>query len=88
LQQIGAFAILKGQVVRGDPIIVEQVVPNARITATCKSDGKRSFCVSGADGRYEFPPLPPGEYKVTVHRIGTYKPKAGEVDASKGSCCD
>jgi len=87
LEKIGDLAILRGQVVRGWPVGAE-VIRNARITATRRSDNKQYVCMTGTDGRYEFPPLPPGEYKIRVHPIGSYKPDDSEIDLSRGTCWD
>jgi hypothetical protein len=87
LKEIGNFAILRGQVVRGEPSDAK-AVGDALITATRQSDNKQFACTTGADGRYEFQPLPPGKYKITVRRIGSYKPDDSEIDLSSGSCWD
>ena len=65
-----------------------EVVPNAQITTTRQSDGNQSFCVTGTDGRYEFPPLPPGKYKITVRPVGSYQPDDSEIDLISGTCRD
>jgi hypothetical protein len=87
LGKIGEFAVLQGQVVRGD-MLSEEVVPNAQIAASRQSDGNQSFCVTGPDGRYEFPPLPPGKYEITVRPVGSYQPDDTEIDLTSGTCHD
>jgi len=87
LEKIGEFAVLQGQVVRGE-LFSAKVVPNAQIAATRQSDGNQSFCVTGPDGRYEFPPLPPGKYKITVRPVGSYQPDDSEIDLTSGTCRD
>src|SRR6202041_2845705 len=42
--------------------------------------------VPSSDGRYEFPPLPPDKYKITVRPIGSNKPGDSEVDLTSGRC--
>ena len=64
------------------------MVPNAKVTATRESDGSQSYCVTGPDGRYEFPPLPPGHYKLTVQRVGSYQPDDSGVELESGACRD
>jgi hypothetical protein len=85
LAKIGNVGILRGRVVRGE-LFSAEVVPNAQITATRQSDGDQSFCATDPDGRYEFPPLLPGKYKITVKPVGSYQPDDSEVDLSSGTC--
>ncbi len=87
LGKIGDFAVLQGQVIRGE-LFSAEVVPNAQITATRESDGNQSFCVTGTDGRYEFPPLPPGKYKISARPVGSYQPDDSEVNLTSGTCRD
>lgn len=87
LGKIGEFAVLQGQVVRGE-LFSAKVVPNAQIAATRQTDGNQSFCITGPDGRYEFPPLPPGKYKITVRPVGSYQPDDSEIDLTSGTCRD
>ena len=87
LAKIGDFAVLRGRVVRGE-LSSAEVVPNAQIAATRQLDGKQSFCVTGSDGRYEFPPLPPGRYKITVGPVGSYQPDDSQIVLTSGTCRD
>jgi carboxypeptidase family protein len=87
LTKIGDLAVLRGRVVRGESSDSE-VVPNAQIAATRQSDGNQFFCVTGSDGRYEFPPLPPGKYKITVRPVGSYQPDDSEIHLTSGTCRD
>jgi 5-hydroxyisourate hydrolase-like protein (transthyretin family) len=86
LQTLGDFAILRGRVIRGS--FEGKPVRNAHVTASRESDEKQFQAVTNADGRYEFPPLPPGEYKIRVGSIGTYKPDNSEVNLKAGACVD
>ena len=87
LEKIGNVAILRGQVVRGE-LFSGDAVPNAQITATRQPDGRQSFCVTDPDGRYEFPPLTPGKYKITVQPVASYQPDDSEVHLTSGTCRD
>lgn len=87
LEKIGNVAVLRGKVVRGE-LFSGEVVPNAQITATRQLDSRQSFCVTDPDGRYEFPPLPPGKYKITVQPVGSYQPDDSEVHLTSGTCRD
>lgn len=51
----------------------QAVVPSGRILATHKDTGQKSQTVSGADGSYTLPFLPPGSYTVTVDAAGFKK---------------
>jgi hypothetical protein len=85
--KIGNAGIVRGQVVRGE-LFSGEVVPNVEVTATRQSDSKQSFSVTDPDGRYEFPPLPPGKYKITAQPVGSYQPDDSEVDLASGACLD
>ena len=87
LERIGRFGILRGQVVRGE-FGQGKPVLNASVTAKRHSYGTGTIAITDADGRYEFQPLPPGGYKITVAPIGSYRPDDSEVDQRPGSCWD
>ena len=70
LGKIGNVGILRGRVVRGEWFSAE-VVPNAEVAAIRQADGHRFYCVTDPDGRYEFPPLSPRKYKITVQPVGS-----------------
>ena len=48
----------------------DAVIPGAKITATNVNTGSRSETVSGHDGQYTIPFLPPGEYRIIVESQG------------------
>lgn len=85
--KIGDFAILRGQVVRGRSYGGD-VIPNVHVIANREPDNKRFFSITGTDGRYEFQPLPPGKYKITVEPVGSYHPDDAEIDLNRGICWD
>jgi hypothetical protein len=87
LQRIGEFGILRGSVVRGWSFD-GKTLPDAHVTADRQSDHKRFVAVTNAEGRYEFQPLPPGQYKITVARIGAYRPGDSEIGLDPGGCWD
>src|SRR5690242_9803722 len=48
----------------------QAIVPNVKIMATQTDTGAKFETVSGADGSYTLPFLPPGLYRVTAHAAG------------------
>src|SRR5262249_47346495 len=46
------------------------VIPNARLTVVSESTGAKSETISGTDGVYTVPFLPPGQYSVTAEGPG------------------
>lgn len=87
LQSIGDFGILRGNVTQpnssdGKP------VPYARVRAVRAPDGKRFVSNTDADGRYEFQPLPPGDYAITVDPVGPFRADPSGAALSKGACWD
>jgi hypothetical protein len=87
LQNIGDFGILRGRVTRGE-FIGEQVGPGARVIAQRQFKSFQSTAITDADGRYEFRPLPPGEYKITVDSIGSQQPDDTNIVVPRGGCWD
>ena len=81
LQKIGDHAVLRGRVWGRD-----KPVPNAHVTAPRKSDNAPFVSTTDANGHYEFQPLSPGDYKITVAPIESYRPD--ELDLSPGACRD
>jgi hypothetical protein len=87
LQTIGDRGIVRGNVWKGDPM-QGKPVGNARVVAQAETGNLRFATTSDSKGRYEFPPLPAGSYKITVHRVGSFQPEDTSVDVSRGSCWD
>jgi Carboxypeptidase regulatory-like domain len=88
LQTIGDFAILRGQVLRGPSFSERKPVPDARVVAHRVSDNSQFSTTAGTDGSYEFQPLPPGKYTLTVDPIGSFRPDDDGVDLTRGACWD
>jgi hypothetical protein len=87
LQKIGNFGIVRGTVMQGG-VFDGKTVPNAQVVAQRESDGAQFVTRSDADGRYEFEPLSPGEYKIIVNPVGSYQPDDSGATVSAGACWD
>jgi hypothetical protein len=87
LENIGDFAIIRGRVMRGEGFD-GKVVRHPRVIAQRKTDNVRFVATTDADGRYQFGPLPPGNYKITVDPIGKYQPDDSGIEVSRGACWD
>ena len=87
LQTIGDLGILRGHVQAGR-FFEGKAVPDAHIVARQASDDMRFATTTDADGRYEFVPLPPGKYKLTVDPVGSFHPDDSEIELSRGACWD
>ena len=87
LVTIGNFGIVRGHVMQG--LSFEgNTVPHAHVVARRESDGVQFATTSDGDGRYEFEPLPPGEYKITSGRVGSYRPDDSGARVGAGECWD
>jgi hypothetical protein len=89
LQNIGDLGILRGHVQRGPQLPIEgEAVPNAHVFARRTPDNTQFIATTDAGGRYEFPPVPPGKYKLTVDLTDSPHADGGELDVSRGACWD
>jgi hypothetical protein len=89
LKEIGDFALLRGKVVRGPDVEFNpEVIPDAQVTASGRFSHDQFVCRTGKDGRYAFPPLPPGYYAITVQPIGSYQPDDSRIVLRSGTCRD
>jgi len=87
LKTIGDFAIVRGQVVQGTSF-EGKAVPGAHVVAHRASDQMLFATTTGADGRYEFQPLPAGKYNLTVDSIGPFQADDADIEVSRGACWD
>jgi hypothetical protein len=87
LLTIGDFGILRGHVQAGT-FSEGKAVSDAHIVARQASDNMQFATTTDADGRYQFVPLPPGKYKLTVDPIGSFHPDDSEIELSRGACWD
>jgi hypothetical protein len=88
LKAIGDRGILRGRVMRGPSYSKKDAVPEVRVVARRASDNAQFVATTDTDGRYEFQPIPPGKYKLTVDRIGSFHADDSEIDVSRGACWD
>jgi hypothetical protein len=87
LKANGSLGIVRGNVERGR-FGDREAVPGAQVTATKKSDRSQSFTATDSDGHFQFAPLSPGTYKLTVAPVGSFRPDDDSVDVKPGSCWD
>jgi Carboxypeptidase regulatory-like domain len=85
LKGIGNLGIIRGSVERGQ-FGERRAVTGAQVVASRKSDNAQFFAATDANGGFEFAPLAPGTYKLTVDPIGLFRPDDSGVDVKSGSC--
>lgn len=88
LQTIGDNAMLRGRVVRRRPADQQEAVPDAQVVAQRTSDGVQFSATAGADGSYEFQPIPSGHYTMTVDPTGSFHTDETRIDLKSGACID
>ena len=67
LQNIGGFGILRGHVQRRSASLSEGGGgPKAHVMARRTSDNTQFVAITDEEGRYEFPPVPSGKYKLNL----------------------
>jgi Carboxypeptidase regulatory-like domain len=85
LKGIGNLGIIRGSVEQGR-FGERKGVPGAQVVASRKSDSSQFFAATDANGHFEFPPLAPGTYKITVDPLGSFRPDDSSIDVKSGSC--
>jgi hypothetical protein len=91
LKSIGEPGILRGRVMREDSsgdFLEERAVSGASVTARSSSDNSQFVTTTDTNGHYEFQPLSPGKYYLTVAPIGSFQPDNSEITISSGRCWD
>jgi hypothetical protein len=89
LQKVGDFSILRGHVQRRSSSHGEGGgVPNAHVIARRTSDNTQFVAITDEDGLYEFPPVPPGKYKLDLDQIIPLGAGGGELKVGRGACWD
>lgn len=87
LKTIGDFGLLRGSVRHGN-FGQSKAVPGAVVVASRKSDNTQFFATTDSNGHFEFAPLSPGAYKLTVDQIGSFRFDDSSVDMTRNSCWD
>jgi hypothetical protein len=86
LKTIGEFGIVRGNVERGPNSHDGKAVPGAHVVAFRTSDNAQFSATTDTNGHYEFEPLAPGEYKLTVDPVGSFQPDDSGVEVGPGAC--
>lgn len=87
LETIGDNGILRGRVRQG-PFGAGNVVPNAHVIAHSETDEAQFVASTDADGRFEFQPLPPGKYKLSVDPIDSFQADDSRIELKTRQCWD
>jgi hypothetical protein len=87
LETIGANGILRGRVRQG-PFAHGDTIPNAHVIAHRATDDAQFIATTDADGRYEFQPLPPGKYKLSVDPIKSFQADDANIEVKSRQCWD
>jgi hypothetical protein len=87
LEAIGDNGILRGRVKQG-PYSQGDAIPNAHVIAHRATDDAQFIATTDADGRYEFQPLPPGEYKLSVDPIKSFQADDANIEVKSRQCWD
>ena len=87
LETIGDNGILRGRVRQG-PFGHGEAIPNANVIAHRATDDAQFVATTDADGRYEFQPLPPGKYKLSVDATKSFRADEASVEVKSGQCWD
>lgn len=90
LENINGRGIVQGRVMRGTRGD-RKPVADAVVVAEGSSAAVKFTAATDASGRYEFPPLPAGDYTITVDQVdpvGTSQPDSASLRVRRGSCWD
>lgn len=87
LKSEGNFGILRGSVERGN-FGDRKAIPGAQVMASRQSDDARFYAASDTNGHFQFAPLAPGTYKLTVDPIGSFRPNDSTIELKSDSCLD
>ena len=88
LKTIADFGIVRGRVVRGPGFSDRKAVAGAQVLASRKTDNAQYSTTTDENGDFEFEPLAPGEYDLTVDRIGSFQADEDGMEVTRGSCWD
>ena len=88
LKTIGDYGIVRGSVAHGAGFSDRKAIPGAHVVASRKADNAQYSATTNRNGYFEFEPLAPGEYDLTVDRIGSFQPDNDSVEVTGGSCWD
>jgi Carboxypeptidase regulatory-like domain len=87
LGTIGENGILRGRVRQG-PFGQGDVIPKVHVIAHRATDDAQFIATTDTNGRYEFQPLPPGKYKLSMDPINSFQADDANIEVKSRQCWD
>jgi len=87
LKDTGGLSILRGRVTK-NAFFDDNAVAGAHVVALHVTDKLKFEATTAANGRYEFQLLSPGNYKISVDPIGSFRADDSQVDLQPNACWD
>jgi hypothetical protein len=87
LQTIGDNGILRGRVRQG-PFGQGEAIPDAHVIAHRTTDDAQFVATTDVEGRYEFQPLAPGKYRLSMDPMKSFQADDTRIDLKSHQCWD